>query len=127
MDIPLFIKSKKNCKGEGTVIFVRNLLGFNQRNDLSTNCEATESLSTEIFNQEIKNKIMSLIYKLSDGDFAACENYLKISFEKYTTDKHLVLVGDINLNLLDFKKNGKVQNFAYLMFQYRMIRTIDNN
>ena len=33
-------------------------------------------------------------------------------------NKHIVLTGDFNLNVLNFENNKKVENFINLMFRY---------
>ena len=38
-------------------------------------------------------------------------------------NKHVVLAGNLNLNVLDFENNKKVENFISLMFYYDMILT----
>ena len=37
----------------------------------------------------------------------------------------MILIGDFNVNLLDFEKNKRVQSFVNLMFQFGMIPTIN--
>ena len=41
------------------------------------------------------------------------------------TKKEVILIGDFNINLLDFDKNKKVQIFVNLMFRFGMIPTIN--
>ena len=53
-----------------------------ERDDLSINSEATESLSIEITNSESKNIIFSVVYRPSDGDINVCESYFKNIFFK---------------------------------------------
>ena len=53
-----------------------------ERDDLSINSEAIESLSIEITNSESKNIIFNVVYRPSDGDINVCESYLKNIFFK---------------------------------------------
>ena len=95
---------------------------------MGINSEAVESLSTEILNEKCKNIILNTIYRPRNGDIEICENYLKNLFARNdTVNKHIVLVGDFNLNLLDFENKKKVQNFINLMFRYGMIATINKH
>lgn len=69
---------------------------------------------------------MSLIYRLRDGDFALCETYLKTIFKiKKMRPKNLVLAADFNIDLLDFENSKKVHIFANLIFQFRIIPTMN--
>ena len=93
---------------------------------MGINLEAVESLSIEILNKKCKNIIRNTIYRPPNGDIETCENYFKNLFAKnYTVNKHIVLAGDINLSMLDFENNKKVENFINVMFRYCMISTID--
>ena len=54
--------------GEGGVtIFVHKSLCYLKQNDFCINYEAIERLSNEITNNEIKNKIFNINYRLPDG------------------------------------------------------------
>ena len=83
---------------------------------------ALESLRIEISNKKCKNIILNTIYRPPNGDIETCENYFKNLFAKNdTVNKHIVLAGDFNLNVLDFENNKKVENFMNFMFRYVMI------
>ena len=80
-----------------------------------------ESLNIEILNKKYKSIILNTIYRPPNGDMETCENYLFAKND--TVNKHIVLAGDFNLNVLDFENNKKVQNFINLMFRYDMTPT----
>ena len=109
-------------KGGGVCVFVRENLSFKLREDLSKNCDATQSLSIEISSTKSKNIILSTIYRPPNGDMKQCETYFKDVFSKNDKNlKNIVLAGDFNINVLDFETNKNVQNFLNLMFHYNMI------
>ena len=117
---------RKSCKGRGIVIFIRDLLLYKLRNDLSINCEDIESLFTEILNSQTRNIIFNLIYRPLDGDLNVCETFFKKSFQiVLQLTKFFFLAGDFNSNLLDFETNKNVQSFVNLMFEFSMIPTIN--
>ena len=71
--------------------------------------------------------ILNTIYKPLNGDIETCENYFKNLFAKNgTVNKHLVLAGNFNLNVLDFENSDFLQNFINLIFRYGMIPSINN-
>ena len=85
-----------------------------------------ESLSISILNKKCKNIILNTIYRPPNGDIKICENHFKNLFAKNdTVNKHIVLAGDFNLNVLDFESNKKIENFINPMFCYGMIPTIN--
>ena len=50
-------------------------LCYTKRNDLCINCEAIESLSIEIRNNNVKNIIFNIVYRPPDGDLEVCKSY----------------------------------------------------
>ena len=42
-----------------------------------------------------------------------------------TTDKTCFLVGDLNLNLIDYQSNAKVRNFVNLIFQHSLVPIVN--
>ena len=97
-----------------------------KRNDLCINCEAIESLSIEIRNNDINKIIFNTVYDPPEGDLAVCENYFQsIISNKSIRNKNVILAGDVNINVLDFEQNRKVQNFVILMFEFGLVPTIN--
>ena len=99
---------------------------YTKRNDVCINCEAIESLSIEIRNNDGKNIIFNIVYRPPDGDLEVCENYFQsILSHNSIRNKNVILAGDFNINVLDFEQNKKVQNFVNLMFQFGLVPTIN--
>ena len=103
--------------------YIYTRVNINSGLNLGINSEAVESLSIKILNKKCRNIIRNTIYRPPNGDIETCENYFKNLFD--TVSKHILLVDDFNLNVLDFENNKKVQNFMNLMFRYGMIPTIN--
>ena len=107
---------RKNDRGGGISIFVHESLSFKRQQDLGINLEAVGSFSIEVLNKKCKNIILNTVYRPLNGDIETCENYFKNIFAKNgTVNKHVVLAGDFNVNVLDFENNKKVENFINLM------------
>ena len=103
---------RKNCKGGGIGIFVHESLSFKRRQNLSIYSEELGSLGIEILNKQCKNTILNTIYRPPNGGIKTCENYFKNLFPNNdTVNKHIILAGDFNLNVLHFENNKKIQNF----------------
>ena len=69
---------------------------------------------------------MNLTYRPPNGDPNELENHFKnILSKRKITNKELVLVGDFNINVLDFNESKMVQNFVNLMFRHGLIPTIN--
>ena len=80
---------------------------YNIRHDLSVNNEDTESLCLEIINQKSKNNLINTIYRQPSGNKENFENCFGKLLRK-TKRKTTYLLGDFNLNLLDYDTNCKV-------------------
>ena len=83
------------------------------------------SLSTEIHHKKNKNNLFSVMYRPPSDDVTVfekfCDNLLSANNK---TSKIIIFAGDLNINVLDFESNKKVQDFLSSMFQYNMIPTI---
>ena len=65
-------------------------------------------------------------YRPPNGDSTLFEKHMKSILSKNkATKKEVILIGDFNINLLDFDKNKRVQSFVNLMFRFGMITTIN--
>ena len=65
-------------------------------------------------------------YRPPNGDTTLFEKHMKSILSKNeATKKEVILIGDFNMNLLDFDKNKRVQSFVNLMFRFGMIPTIN--
>ena len=54
------------------------------------------------------------------------ENFLKnLLSTNDKTLKNIIFAGDLNINVLEFESNKKLQHFLSSMFQFNMIRTIN--
>ena len=66
------------------------------------------------------------MYRRPNGDMTVFEKFCKIlGSVNDKTSKNIVLAGDLNINVLNYGSNKKVQNFLINTFQYNMIPTIN--
>ena len=65
-----------------------------------------------------------MTYRPPNGDPNELENHFKnILSKREITNKELVLIGDFNINVLDFNESKMVKNFVNLMFRHALIPT----
>ena len=82
------------------------------------NSNAIECLCLEISTKISKSLILSLNYRLPTGDTTLFEKHMKSILSKNkATKKEVILIGDFDMNLLDFDENERVQSFVNLMFR----------
>ena len=107
----------KNGKGGGLSVFIHKSLLSKVRSDLNVNTKHMESLSVEIVNNKSKNIVITTTYRPPDGNIKTFETFLKALYSKVTSSNKLFyLVGDLNLNVLDYDVNEKVKKFSKLNF-----------
>ena len=124
MDIYPFIKLEMVSKEEGSVFFLRNTLSYKIKPDLNMNVYAIKCLCLEISNKKCKNIIFILNYRPPNGDTTLFERHVKSILSKNNVaKKEVILIGNFNINLLEFDKNKRVQSFLNLMFPVGMIPT----
>ena len=117
---------RKNKKGGGVCFFIHDSLKYKLRNDFSANNEHNESLCIEIINKTNKNMIINTIYRQPDGKIKPFKKFIKnIMLKIERSNKPVYLVGDFNLNILDYEINKRVKNFFNLIFQYSLIPIIN--
>ena len=113
---------RRTGKGGGIAVFLHESLTFNVRHDLSVNNADIEALCVEIINEKSKNILVNTQYCQPAGNFNKIEAYLNTFLAKSkTTDKTCFLVGDLNLNLIDYQSNAKVRDFVNLIFQHSLV------
>ena len=79
-----------------------------------------------IINKKSKNILINTQYCQPAGTFSEFEAYLNTFLAKSkTTDKTCFLVGDLNLNLIDYQSNVKVRNFVNLIFQHSLVPIVN--
>ena len=66
------------------------------------------------------------MYRNPNGDMTAfgklCENLLSANDK---TSKNIIFAGDLNISVLNYESNKKVQHFLRRIFQYKTIPTIN--
>ena len=106
------------------------------RTDLRVNNNDIESfidIDIESFNLILKilfekkcNTLINVLYRPPSGLILPFQNFLKDVFNKTkNSNKMLHIAGGFNMNLLDYEKCKKVQEFLNLIYENSMIPTIN--
>ena len=86
-------------------LFVKESFCYKTRKGLPISCDAIESLCLETTNEKSKNIILDLTYRPPNGDAKEFGEHLnKILSTNDILKKELVMAGDSNMNLPDFKQ-----------------------
>ena len=129
LQIPGYVslhQTRKNRRGGGLCIFLLESLSYKVRDDLAVNSRGIEYLCVEAFNKNSKSILLNLAFRPPNGDPNELENHFNnILSKREITNKELVLVGDFNINVLDFNESKMVQSFVNLMFRHGLIPTVN--
>ena len=119
-------QKRSDRKGGGVSIYIHNSLNFISRPDLSINCDDIESLTLETISDNTRNTLVNVLYRPPNGQFKTFESFLTNFLVKTkNSNKTIHIAGDFNLNLLDHDNNKKVQAYLNLIYQSRLIPTIN--
>ena len=112
----------------GLNIFTYKEVYLKPYTDLPINSNDVESPCFEIHHKNYKNILLSVKYRHPSCDITVfekfCENLLS---ENDKTSKNIIFAGDLNIDVLDYESNKKVQHFLSSIFQYIMIPTINKS
>ena len=118
-------RSNKN-RGGGVLIFIKKNLSYKIRKDLSESDEHKEILSLEVSCKNSSNILLSCCYKPPKGDNDILSMFLKQVFKKSTAEKKpYYLIGDLNINCLEYFENEKVSTFYNSLFECGTIALIN--
>ena len=68
--------------------------------------------------------MLNLIYRPPNGEVKEFEKHCnKLLSTNDVLKKEVIMAGDFNMNLLDFKENKKVQNFLNIMFGHSIMQS----
>ena len=96
------------------------------RNNFSVNDHDTEALSLEIISQK-SNIFINTTYRKSSVNKENVKNYFGKFLKKTKQNKITYLLGDFNLNLLDFDTNFKVKSDFNTAFSHNFIPMINKS
>ena len=81
-----------------------------------------ETLVIEIDNTKNKIVIVNLVYSPPNGSIKTVHEYLKLLLDRTTvSNKDIILIGDFNVNLLDFYYSHIVKNYVKKLFKSNLL------
>ncbi len=108
--------NRNKKKGGGVCLYVDDHVVYNVRNDLSdiNNLLYTESLFIEIENTCTQNTVIGVIYRPPDQNINEFNKYLDNLLSKISVQekKHVYIMGDFNINLLNEDVHGPTGEFV---------------
>ena len=110
--IPIHQIRKGSSKGGGVSIYIHKTLNYKLRCDKSICNPDIEALTIKIIKENKKNLIITGRYRPPRRDEKNFrKEHEKLIENKNESNKQIFLIGDINLNSLDYETNNCVKNF----------------
>ena len=99
---------------------------FKKRVDTTKIEDDFELLSIEIINKNSRNIVINNCYRPPGGRVNPLKKHITCVFEKLSREnKKVFMVGDFNMNSLDYSANAKVKHFIDLMFSNGLLSVIN--
>ena len=111
--------------GGGVGFYVSSKFEFAKKSNLTIMNDCIETLFIEIESNTAKNILIGVIYRPPHGnqdDFIIALNNILTSVE--VNNKHCILIGDFNINLLSSKENTRCQEFIDTVLSYSFVPLI---
>lgn len=113
-------------QGGGLGIYIQNDLVFKNRNELSVTCVDLELMAIEIIRPKEKNIIIANIYRPPSGKVDQLHDILSATLTNISREgKPIYILGDFNMNLLDYDTEPKVHNFLNIMYENLLVPAIN--
>ena len=122
----LHFQRKSVKRGGGLLIYVQKHLNYRVLDNLSISDDDGEFLSIEIINEHSKNFIVSCCYRPPKGNINNFSTHLNMIFDNANSNKKKFFVlGDYNMNCINYEENSDVRNFYNNVFQHGAIPLIN--
>ena len=122
----IHLERKTNKKGGGVLIYIKTNLIYKIRENLSISDCDREILSIEIINDRSKNFIVSCCYKPPNSNLRMFNESLNKIFECTNEEKkEFFVLGDFNVNCLNYEGDTTVRDFYNNAFQNGAIPLIN--
>ena len=114
--------------GGGVSLFVKSDIDYYVKTDLTLSNDFLETLFIEIpkCSYSLKNIIIGVIYRPPTSDISVFNEYTDNILKTVKTEQKLCyIMGDFNVNLLNYEKHNKTADFVNMMFSHSMLPIIN--
>ena len=118
MDTISFLSlSLSNAGGVG--LYVKQNMSYTKIENLTTSTSDFEGLWIELHNNKQRNVVCGIIYRHPSGNSEDFLDYLQNAIESiYNSNKCCIILGDFNLNLLNFESHPQTEKFLNSLSTY---------
>ena len=111
-------ETKKDKRGGGICLYIHKNLKFNVRDEIDIFKESVETLTIEILYRKSRIIVITATHRRPKGNKNLFKDFCKdFLYKQEMSNKAAFLLGDFNLNALDYDTNKVVKTFFNLVFQ----------
>lgn len=120
---------RKEKRGGGVSLFIKNNVNYKPREDLNVLCGSVEALFIEVSKDVIgcnKNIVLGCIYRPPDSNIEQFIKNISDVFNVLNRENNTVyLLGDFNINLLNINSHRLTADFLETIFSYSFLPIIN--
>ena len=119
-----FFKTKSVTQNGGVGLYIRDSLTYNPRIDLDSCTDDFETVWVEIENKNDKNFLICCVYRHPSSNIDNLTSHFQNHLSKLSSNKLLFIMGDFNVNLLDFSSHTPTSDFVNNFFSHSLLPCI---
>ena len=126
IDIPgytLYKTSSFTQKG-GVGLYIKNSLTSNPRIDLDSSTDDFETVWVEIGNKKDTDFLVCCVYRHPSSNVNNLTSHFQNLLSKLSSNKLLFIMGDFNINLLDYASHTPTSDFINNFFSHSLLPCI---
>ena len=117
-----FFSTRSQSQNGGVGVYIKSSLAPTPRSDLASDSGDFETVWTEVENPKDKNILICCAYRHPNSDPETFDEYMhNILANPTITNKNVLILGDFNLNLLNYDSHTPTKNFVSLFLSQRFI------
>ena len=126
VDIPgfTFFKTSSHTQNGGVGLYIRNSLTSKPRIDLDSCTDDFETVWVEIENKKDKDFLICCVYRHPSSKVDNLTSHFHNLLSKISSNKLVFIMGDFNVNLLDYASHTPTTDFVNNFFSHNLLPCI---
>ena len=117
-----YFPSQSHTQNGGVAIYVKSELTSIPRPDLDKDSIDFESVWVEVENKNGKNYLFCCVYRHPGSTFDTFSEYLQETLSSPAVfNKHVFILGDFNINLLNYNSSTPITNYVNFLFSKQFL------
>ncbi len=117
-----FLSAKSQTQNGGVGLYIKTCLGAIPRSELDSNCDEYETIWVEIENSRDKNILVCCAYRHPNTEISHFTEYLQRTLSSPSVEnKHVFILGDFNINLLNYDSHSATNDFVSLLLSHHYL------